>query len=247
MASAPGAVKGWRRQCGPKAAPQTGIPREGVGEVKSLIPRESSSRPRVQGDRPKSTSQIALARAHVSRHISRRLPYYLIPDEAHQLIDAADDERDRLFLRTLWETGARVSEAIRITLADVSRDGIRVLGKGGVERVIFVQDGLVTAILFYARDRDLERNDYLFPSRKGGHITKQRADQIIKRLADRAGLQRNVHAHLFRHGYAINFLNCGGRLDALQEQLGHRDLNTTRIYLRLTDEDVRRELSKIQF
>ena len=197
--------------------------------------------------RLKATSQIALARAHVSRHISRRLPYYLIPDEAHQLIDAADDERDRLFLRTLWETGARVSEAIRITLADVSRDGIRVLGKGGVERVIFVQDGLVTAILFYARDRDLERNDYLLPSRKGGHITKQRADQIIKRLADRAGLQRNVHAHLFRHGYAINFLNCGGRLDALQEQLGHQDLNTTRIYLRLTDEDVRRELSKIQF
>ncbi len=195
----------------------------------------------------KSRSQIALARAHVSRQISRRLPYYLTPDEAHQLIDATDNERDRLFLTTLWETGARVSEAIRIILADVSRDLIRVLGKGGVERVIFVQDGLVTAILFYARDRNLERNDFLFPSRKGGHITKQRADQIIKRLANRAGLQRNVHAHLFRHGYAINFLNCGGRLDALQEQLGHRDINTTRIYLRLSDADVRRELSKIQF
>ena len=83
----------------------------------------------------------------MSRHISRRLPYYLTPDEAHQLIDVADNERDRLFLRTLWETGARVSEAIRIMLADVSRDGIRVLGKGRVERVIFVQDELVTTIL----------------------------------------------------------------------------------------------------
>ncbi len=212
-----------------------------------LTRRDTFNPPKRTEGRPNATSQIALARAHVSRHISRRLPYYLIPDEAHQLIDAADDERDRLFIRTLWETGARVSEANRITLADVSRDGIRVLGKGGVERVIFVQDGLVTAILFYARDRDLERTDYLFPSRKGGHFTKQRADQIIRRLADRAGLQRNVHAHLFRHGYAINFLNCGGRLDALQEQLGHRDINTTRIYLRLTDEDVRRELSKIRF
>ena len=127
---------------------------------------------------PRSTSHLALARAHMSRHISRRLPYYLTPDEAHQLIDAADNERNRLFLRTLWETGARVSEAIRITLADVSREGIRVLGKGRVERVIFVQDELVTTILLYARDRDLDRNDYLFPSRKGGHITKQRADQI---------------------------------------------------------------------
>ncbi len=194
---------------------------------------------------PKPT--IALAKAQVSRHLSRRLPYYLTPDEAHQLIDATGNERDRPFLRLLWETGARVSEAIRIRLADVSRDGIRVLGKGHVERVISVQEGLVTAILFYAQDRDMQRNDFLFPSRKSGHFTKQRADQIIRKLASRAGFQRNVHAHLFRHGYAINFLNCGGRLDALQEQLGHRDINTTRIYLRLTDEDIKREVSKVHF
>ncbi len=140
-----------------------------------------------------------------------------------------------------------MSEAVNVKLVDVSRDGIRVLGKGSVERVVFVQDALVAAILFYAQERAIERDGYLFSSRKGGHITKQRADQIIKRAARRARLQRVVHAHLFRHGYAINFLNCGGRLDALQEQLGHRDINTTRIYLRLTSEDVMREVAKIQF
>ena len=64
---------------------------------------------------------------------------------------------------------------------------------------------------------------------------------------DQEALLLKVHAHLFRHGYAINFLNCSGRLDALQEQLGHRDINTTRIYLRLSDEDVKREVSKVQF
>ena len=99
----------------------------------------------------------------------------------------------------------------------------------------------------YAQEHELGRDDYLFPSRRGGHITKQRADQIIKEAGRRADLDRNVHAHLFRHGYAINFLNCGGRLDALQEQLGHRDINTTKIYLRLTDEDVKREVAKIVF
>jgi len=97
-----------------------------------------------------SPSGIALAKARVSRHLSRRLPYYLTPEEAHQLIDAAGNERDRLFLRLLWETGVRVSEAVNIKLADVGRDGIRILGKGGVERVVFVHDGLVSAILFYA-------------------------------------------------------------------------------------------------
>ncbi|MFC1935825.1 tyrosine-type recombinase/integrase [Chloroflexota bacterium] len=192
-------------------------------------------------------SSIALAKSRTSHHLSRRLPYYLTPEEANCLIDAAENERDRLFLRLLWGTGMRVSESVKVKVADVGRDGIRVLGKGSVERVVFIQDGLVSAILFYAQERELERNDYLFPSRRGGHITKQRADQIIKQAARRARLQRNVHAHLFRHGYAINFLNCSGRLDALQEQLGHRDINTTRIYLRLSDEDVKREVAKIQF
>jgi len=56
--------------------------------------------------RVKSTSQITLARAQVSQHLSRRLPYYLTPEEARQLIDAAETERDRLFFRLLWETGA---------------------------------------------------------------------------------------------------------------------------------------------
>ena len=195
----------------------------------------------------RSVSLAILGRARVSRNPSRRLPYYLTPEEAHLIIDATETERDRLFLTLLWQTGARVSEAIAIKLGDVSRAGIRVLGKGNVERVIFVQDSLVSSILFYAQERSIQRNDNLFASRKGGHITKQRADQIIKAAASRAKLQRNVHAHLFRHGYAINFLNCSGRLDALQEQLGHRDINTTRIYLRLSDEDVKREVQKIQF
>ena len=192
-------------------------------------------------------SMMVTAKGLVSKSLSRRLPYYLTPDEAHKLIDAADNERDRLLLRTLWETGLRISEAIRIRLKDVAREGVRVLGKGNVERVIFVQDGLVSAILFHAQERGLNREGYLFTSRRGGHITKQRADQIIKRAANKARLHRNVHAHLFRHGYAINFLNCSGRLDALQEQHGHRDINTTRIYLRLSSEDLKREVGKIQF
>ena len=195
----------------------------------------------------RSTSVITTAKAQVSKNLSRRLPYYLTPGEAHKLIEAAKNERDGLFLRVLWETGVRVSEAISLNLGNVGRQGLRVLGKGAVERVVFVQDGLVSAILFYAQEQALDREDYLFQSRKEGHITKQRADQIIKDAARRAYLQRGVHAHLFRHGYAINFLNCGGRLDALQEQLGHRDINTTRIYLRLSNEDVVREVAKIQF
>ena len=93
-------------------------------------------------------SSIALASARVSRHLSRRLPYYLTPEEAHQIIEAARITRDRLFFQLLWETGVRVSEAIALRLCDVGRTGIRVLGKGSVERVVFIQDGLASAILY---------------------------------------------------------------------------------------------------
>ena len=212
-----------------------------------VVTRKSRSSSQSQKQRRGSATQVTLSRVQISQHLSRKLPYYLTPEEAHQIISASRNSRDRLFLRLLWETGVRVSEATCLRLCDVSRDGVRVLGKGSVERVVFIQDSLVSEILLYAQELALGRNDYLFASRKGGHITKQRADQIIKEAARRARLERNVHAHLFRHGYAINFLNCSGRLDALQEQLGHKDINTTRIYLRLSDEDVKREVQKIQF
>ena len=194
-----------------------------------------------------SGTSLAKARAVVSRNLSRHPPYYLTPEEAHQIIDAPQTVRDRLLLRLLWESGVRVSEAISLRLGDVGRTGIRVFGKCSVERVVFIQDSLASAILFYAQESGLDRDDFLFLSRKGGHITKQRVDQIVKGAARQARLKRNVHAHLFRHGYAINFLNCSGRLDAVQVQLGHRDIKTTRIYLRLSDADLQREVSKIQF
>ena len=84
---------------------------------------ETRSIQRRQQVNPQLRPGIALARAHVSRQLSRRLPYYLTPEEAHQLINASDNERDRLFLRLLWETGVRVSEAVSLTLGTVGRDG----------------------------------------------------------------------------------------------------------------------------
>ena len=73
-----------------------------------------------------TSSSIALARSHLSRHLSRRLPYYLTPEEAHAMMHVTENGRNHLLLKLLWETGVRVSEAIRLTLGDVGGDGIRV-------------------------------------------------------------------------------------------------------------------------
>ena len=99
---------------------------------------------------------LVLARAHISRNLSRALPYYITRDEYHALKGATEDDRDRLLLTVLCETGTRLSEAIAIRLRDVGR----------VERVVFVRDSLVSSILFYAHEQGMGRDDFLFPSRK---------------------------------------------------------------------------------
>ena len=72
----------------------------------------------------KSTSLVHRATGRVSQHLSQRLPYYLTPAEVHKLIEVTEGERDRLLLRLLWETGARISEAIGLTLGNVGRKGV---------------------------------------------------------------------------------------------------------------------------
>ena len=86
------------------------------------------SRPVTRSNHTSATIAIALAGAQASRHLRRRLPYYLTPFEAFQLVEAADNEREWLLLRLLWETRGRISEVVRIRLGDLGRNGIRELG-----------------------------------------------------------------------------------------------------------------------
>ena len=123
--------------------------------------KRSHGHARSRIERPGSNFQITFARAQVSRHLGHRFLSYLTPEEAHQRIDAVEQDRNRLFLRLFWGMSARVSETIVINLGDVNGAGIRVLRKGAVERVVFVQDILVGAILFYARERDSRQNGWV--------------------------------------------------------------------------------------
>lgn len=153
--------------------------------------------------------------------------------------------RDQLFLRLPWETELRVSEAAGVRLDVLGSDGEKVMGRGGVERLVFVQEGLETDVLFFILESGRDGNGYYSPSRKVSCITRQWADQIIRQSAERVGLESNVNARLFTRGYAMNILNCGGPLDALQRQLGHRDVNTTPVCLRPFDEDLKRGFASL--
>ncbi|MBA7607864.1 Tyrosine recombinase XerD [subsurface metagenome] len=164
------------------------------------------------------------------------LPEYLQPTEAHRLIEAAADnrrgERDSLFLDLLLQTGIRVSEALAATPSDiieVDKQPVLVIkrGKGGKTRQVSLPTRLAYQLLRYQKEQGIGTNTRFFP------ITRQRAWQIIKLAAQRAGIDKRTYPHLFRHSYAIEFLKQTGHPQALMTLLGHSSPAMTLRYLRL--------------
>ncbi len=164
------------------------------------------------------------------------LPEYLQPAEAHRLISAVADnrrgERDSLFLDLLLQTGIRVSEALAATpsgIINVDKQPVLVIkrGKGGKARQVSLPTRLAYQMLQYQKLHQLAGESLFFP------ITRQRAWQIIKLAAQRAGIDKRTYPHLFRHSYAIEFLKQTGHPQALMTLLGHSSPAMTLRYLRL--------------
>jgi len=174
-------------------------------------------------------------------HYFPELPDYISFDEAHALLDATTGHiRDYLLLALMWYAGLRVSEALSITLDSLRGNDLKIKGKGGKERIVPLKFGLVNDILQYGLAFKVGYYDKLFP------ITRCQAHRIINKYAQKAGLQRKVHCHLLRHGFAINFLKQMPNLVYLQELLGHSSIETTRIYTRAALPDVRQALEKVE-
>jgi integrase/recombinase XerD len=178
---------------------------------------------------------------------TRKLPQTLSAGEAERLIEAASGTtprslRDRALVELLYGSGLRVSEAIGLerTGVDLDERAVRVLGKGGKERVVPVGRQAVEALRRYlARGRpylDRRHRPELFLNAKGGALTRSGAFLILRRLAETAGLEPGrVHPHLLRHSFATHLIEGGADLRSVQEMLGHADLSTTELYTHVSD------------
>lgn len=183
----------------------------------------------------------------------RKLPRTLSPGEAERLIDAAAGTqpralRDRALVELLYGAGLRVSEAMGLDKAGVDLDDrlVRVIGKGGKERIVPIGRHAAEALRRYlSRGRpflDTRHRPELFLNAKGGGLTRAGAFLILRRLAAKAGLEpERVHPHLLRHSFATHLLEGGADLRSVQEMLGHADLSTTELYTHVSDRR-RREL-----
>ncbi|MBO7125361.1 MAG: tyrosine recombinase XerD [Bacteroidales bacterium] len=180
-----------------------------------------------------------------SPKITRKLPVYLTIGEIDAIINSIDvskpeGHRNRAILETLYSCGLRVSELVNLRIHNLFfKDGfIRVIGKGDKERLVPISDKAIREIGNYMEWRcqldipEAER-DYLFLNRRGKHMTRVMVFLIIKDAAEKAGIQKNISPHTFRHSFATHLVNGGADLRSVQEMLGHESILTTELYTHL--------------
>jgi len=177
----------------------------------------------------------------------RKLPRALSPAETERLIDAATGStprtlRDRALVELLYGAGLRVSEAVGLEKngVDLEERIVRAFGKGGKERLVPLGRPAAEAVRRYlALGRphlDRRYRPELFLNARGGPLTRAGAFLILRKLAERAGLEpERVHPHLLRHSFATHLLEGGADLRSVQEMLGHADLGTTERYTHISD------------
>jgi integrase/recombinase XerD len=176
-----------------------------------------------------------------------KLPRTLSPRETELLIRAATGTtpramRDAALVELLYGGGLRVSEAVGLERAavDLEERLVRCLGKGNKERIVPIGRAAAEALRRYlAHGRpylDRRLRPELFLNARGGPLTRAGAFLIVRRLAEKAGLDpERVHPHLLRHSFATHLLEGGADLRSVQEMLGHADLATTQIYTHVSD------------
>jgi integrase/recombinase XerD len=188
------------------------------------------------------TAEIAMPR------IGRSLPKTLTEEEVDSLLHAPNTDeplghRDRAMLELLYATGLRVSELINLQVSQVNfnQGVLRIVGKGDRERLIPLGDESQRWLRDFSDTSRMEillerQTDYLFPTRRGDRMTRQAFWHIIKRYAQKAGIEKKMSPHSLRHAFATHLLNRGADLRVVQLLLGHSDLSTTQIYTHVARE-----------
>ena len=180
--------------------------------------------------------------------LGRPLPKALTEAEVEALLSGPDigealGLRDRAMLELLYASGLRVSElvGVEVTQLNLRQGVVRVVGKGGKERLVPLGDeaaGWLERYLREARPALLHgaQSNALFVTRRGGAMTRQALWYLIKRYALRVGVRGTLSPHTLRHSFATHPLNHGADLRAVQMLLGHDNLSTTQIYTHVARE-----------
>ena len=176
-----------------------------------------------------------------SPKIGLKLPEILSINEIDRMIEEIDlskqeGHRNKAIIETLYGCGLRVTELVNLRLTDIhySEEFIIVTGKGEKQRLIPISNKALKEIDLYKNDRNklpvIHDQNTVFLNRRGAKLTRAMIFRIIKDLAAKAGIKKNISPHTFRHSFATHMIEAGADLRAVQEMLGHESILTTEIY-----------------
>ena len=178
-----------------------------------------------------------------------RVPKALTVADVKSLLEAKFNAktslRDSSMLELLYSSGLRVSELVNIKLGDIHAEAgfIRVIGKGSKERIVPVNGralGRIKRFIAEERPAILKKREspYLFVTRTGRPMTRQRFWQMLKAVGKQAGI--TLSPHTLRHCFATHLLEGGADLRSVQKMLGHADISTTQIYTKVTTDRIKK-------
>ena len=203
-----------------------------------------------------------LVKTNVSEFIDRpklkkALPKTLSVDDVDRLLDikleTPFDYRNKAMLELMYGSGLRVSELVNLEVNDIDITNclIRVLGKGNKEREIPIGEYALYYLKEYLNIRNSLLKDKvcnrLFLNNHGLGMSRQGFFKNLKILLKEKGLNPNVSPHTLRHSFATHLINRGADLRSIQEMLGHSDISTTKIYTRVSDEQVLKEYNEYHY
>ncbi len=181
-----------------------------------------------------------------SPRLIQRLPEFLSVEEIEQLISALDlskpeGMRNKALLEVLYGCGLRVSELVNLKISNLSLEieYIKVVGKGNKERLVPIGQSAIKYLKHYIEEVRVHasikpgKEDYVFINRLGTPLSRVMIFMIVKDLAIKAGIKKNISPHTFRHSFATHLIEGGADLRAVQEMLGHESITTTEIYTHL--------------
>lgn len=188
--------------------------------------------------------------------VGRKLPVFLTIEEIDEVISVIDlslpeGQRNKAIIETLYSCGLRVSELVNLKISNLLLDEqfIKVVGKGDKERLVPIGTAAIKYIKLYLNHvrnhltsigKDSE--DILFLNRRGNKLSRVMIFTIVKQLVEKAGINKVVSPHTFRHSFATHLVEGGADLRAVQEMLGHESITTTEIYTHLDREYLRQNI-----
>ena len=189
--------------------------------------------------------------------LKKSLPDVLHFDEIEKILAAIDlstpeGTRNKAIIETLYSCGLRVTELVELRISQLFLETgfIRVIGKGNKQRLVPIGGDAIKYINLYRENIRVHipvkpgNEDYVFLNRRGTKLSRIMIFLIIKELVNKAGINKTISPHTFRHSFASHLVEGGADLRAVQEMLGHESITTTEIYTHLDREFLRKTLEQ---